>query len=156
MASLKKRLHDCESGTVLIEAAISLPLLLLVVLGIADFGRLFQQYEVLTNAAREGARVAVLPDYMDADAIARVNQYLTAGGLDSSVATVPTPTTTAVVVGGAGGPCITLKTVTVTYPHTFSFVGGIVQFFGGTAFGTTTLTATASMRVEGAALSCGP
>jgi len=158
MASLKKRFCESEGGSVLIEAAMSIPLLLLVVLGIADFGRLFQQYEVLTNAAREGARVGVLPGYsitVPGDVTARVNQYLTAGGLDSSLATfTPVPAMSAVHVGGAGGPCVTLLTVTVTYPHTFSFVGGIVQFFGGTAFGTTTLTATASMRVEGAALTC--
>lgn len=153
MASLKKRLGD-ERGAVLIEAAISLPLLLLVVLGIADFGRLFQQYEVLTNAAREGARVAILPSYLDSDVTLRVNQYLTAGGLDSSLA-VSTPLAAAAVhVGGAGTPCITLRGVTVTYPHTYSFVGGMIHFFGGTAFGTTTLTATARMRVEGAALTC--
>ncbi len=44
-------------------------LLLLIVAGIADFGFLFQRYEVVTNAAREGARLAVLPDdgYTDAD-----------------------------------------------------------------------------------------
>ena len=57
------------------------PTLLLVMLGIIDFGFLFQRYEVVTNAAREGARVAILPGYADADVQARVNQYLTAGGL---------------------------------------------------------------------------
>ena len=47
----------------LIEFALVFPMLLLVMLGIIDFGRLFQRYEVLTNAAREGTRVAVLPGY---------------------------------------------------------------------------------------------
>lgn len=50
-----------ESGAELIEFALALPLLLLVGLGVLDFGRLFQRYEVVTNAAREGARVGVLP-----------------------------------------------------------------------------------------------
>ena len=39
------------------------PLLLFVILGIVDFGFLFQRMEVVTNAAREGARIAVLPGY---------------------------------------------------------------------------------------------
>ena len=56
------------------------PMLLLVMLGIMDFGFMFQRYEVLTAAAREGARVAILPGYSDADVTARVNAYLTAGG----------------------------------------------------------------------------
>ena len=64
-----------------IEFAFVFPTLLLVMLGIIDFGFLFQRYEVVTNAAREGARVAILPGYGNADVQARVNQYLTAGGL---------------------------------------------------------------------------
>ena len=51
------------------------PTLLLVMLGIIDFGFLFQRYEVVTNAAREGARVAILPGYeasIDANVTARV------------------------------------------------------------------------------------
>ena len=73
-----------ESGAELIEFALVLPLLLLVLLGIIDFGFLFQRYEVVTNAAREGARVAVLPGYGDADVQPRVDQYLTAGGLTAA------------------------------------------------------------------------
>ena len=40
-----------------------LPLLLLVLFGIIDFGFMFQRYVVLTNAAMEGARVGILPGY---------------------------------------------------------------------------------------------
>ena len=40
--------------------ALTLPLLLLVVFGIFDFGFMFQRYEVVTNAAREAARIGVL------------------------------------------------------------------------------------------------
>jgi Flp pilus assembly protein TadG len=54
--------HGNETGAELIEFAFVLPLLLLVIVGIFDFGFLFQRYEVVTNAAREGARAAVLPD----------------------------------------------------------------------------------------------
>jgi len=158
MAALKPltRLRS-EDGAVLVEAALTLPLLLLVVMGIIDFGLLFQRYEVVTNAAREGARVAVLPGYTnqlspDGDVQLRVRQYLQAGGLNPALAT-PTPIPLA-AVQIAGGPCITLAGVTVTYPHTYSFVGGIMGFFGGTGFGTTTLTATARMRAESGALTC--
>ena len=65
-----------EDGAQLVEFALVLPLLLLVVLGIAEFGFMFQRYEVVTNAAREGARLAVLPGYTDADVQARVAAYL--------------------------------------------------------------------------------
>ena len=62
--------------------ALAMPLLMLIVLGIMDFGLMFQQYEVLTNAAREGARIAVLPNYSDADVQARVTSTSTRVFLD--------------------------------------------------------------------------
>ena len=138
----------------LIEAAIVLPLLLLVVLGIMDFGLLFQRYEVLTNAAREGARVGVLPGYSPADVKSRVQQYLDAGGLDESLAKFENPAAKTAPVPLAGGACVSVTTVVVQYPHSYSFVGGIMKFFGGKGFGPTDLTATASMRSEGPAAAC--
>jgi Flp pilus assembly protein TadG len=50
-----------EKGTALIEAAVTIPLLVFVCVGIFEFGRAYQTWQVVTNAAREGARVAVLP-----------------------------------------------------------------------------------------------
>ena len=38
----------------MIEFSLTLPLLLLIVLGIIEFGLIFREYEVITNAAREG------------------------------------------------------------------------------------------------------
>ena len=55
MNSMTRRLKS-QRGAELIEFALIFPLLLLVLLGIVDFGFLFQRYEVLTNATREGAR----------------------------------------------------------------------------------------------------
>ena len=51
-----------ERGTAILETALTLPLLLLVSVGIFEFGRAYQTWQVITNAAREGARVAVLPN----------------------------------------------------------------------------------------------
>ena len=143
-----------ESGAELIEFAVSLPLLLLVALGIVDFGLLFQRFMVVTNAAREGARVAVLPGYGDADVVARVDQYLAAGGLtgthNAPVIAHPPPVT-------VGLNCAAVTAVTVTYPTQFSFVAGIASFFGATGFASRTeVTATAEMRNEVPAGGCGP
>jgi Flp pilus assembly protein TadG len=142
-----------ESGAELIEFALVLPLFLLVALGIIDFGFLFQRYEVITNAAREGARVAVLPNYVDADVQTRVDQYLTAGGLtaahDAPVIGHPAPVQ-------VGDECVAVTSVTVTYPYTYSFVAGIAAYFGATGLANrTSLTATAEMRNELPAAGCG-
>ena len=60
-----KRLRN-QRGAALLETAITLPLVLLVRVSIFEFGRAYQTWQVLTNAAREGARVAVLAESTDA------------------------------------------------------------------------------------------
>lgn len=156
MAALRsRRSWTSEDGAELIEFAVVLPLLMLLVLGIIDFGFLFQRYEVVTNAAREGARIAVLPDYQGPNLAenvrVRVQQYLDASGL-TGAATVTALPPQAVSIGG--GACITLTGVTVSYPHDFAFVGPLVRLVGGSSFGATTMTASARMRFEGVALGC--
>ena len=49
-----------ERGAALLETAITLPIILMICVGIFEFGRAYQTWQVLTNAAREGARVAVI------------------------------------------------------------------------------------------------
>ena len=52
-----------ESGAAVVELAIVLPLLLIIVFGIIEFGFLWLQSHYIANAAREGARIAAkLPD----------------------------------------------------------------------------------------------
>lgn len=152
MAALNHRRgrEAAESGAELIEFALAFPLFLFVAMGIIDFGFLLQRYEVVTNAAREGARVAVLPGYGSADVEIRVDQYLTAGGLTASLATTTVGPAAQLAVGTQ---CVTVTPVTVAYPHNFSFVGGIASFFGGD-FTTATLQATSTMRNEVAAGAC--
>jgi hypothetical protein len=152
MAALRalRAVRRDESGAELIEFALVFPILLLTMLGMFDFGLLFERYQVVTNAAREGARVAVLPGYSDADVEARVNQYLTAGGLtDTPTITVGAPETIRI-----GGECISVRPVTVAYPHSFSFVGTFMTALGSTGFTSANVQATAAMRNEVPSASC--
>jgi hypothetical protein len=106
---------------------------------------MFQRFEVVTNAAREGARVGVLPSYSTADAQARAQQYLTSGGLTSS-ATI----NAFVAPVSFGSPLKTVNqiTVTVQYVHNYVFIGPILNLFGG-SLGSVTLQGVSTMRVEG-------
>ena len=47
-----------ERGANLVEMALVLPLLMMFLMGVLDFGRAYYSYVTLTNAAREGARFA--------------------------------------------------------------------------------------------------
>jgi Flp pilus assembly protein TadG len=151
-----------EQGQAIIELALTLPLLLVIVLGIFDFGFMFQRYEVVTNAAREGSRVGVLPGYAVADAQARAEQYLNAGGLgtgtpdhtancSSATVTAGQRCTYAVVTTspafGPSGKTVKQITTTVSYDHEFAFVGPLMQLFSG-SLGTTRLKAISTMRLE--------
>jgi Flp pilus assembly protein TadG len=56
-----------ERGAVLVEAALVLPILLMLILGIVDFGRAYSAKQALTHATREGVRVyAVTQDHSKA------------------------------------------------------------------------------------------
>jgi Flp pilus assembly protein TadG len=54
-----RRRHS-EDGTSVVEMAFVLPLLLLLVFAIGDFGIAYTRWNSLTNAVREGARVGVV------------------------------------------------------------------------------------------------
>ena len=54
-----KRMKE-EDGQGIVEFAIAIPLVLFVLLGILEFGWLFNAKITLTSAAREGARAAVV------------------------------------------------------------------------------------------------
>ena len=135
-----------ERGAELIEFALVLPLLLLVVLGIVDFGFLFQRLEVVTNAAREGARMAVLPAYTTPDVQTRVRDYVTTGGVPTTV-TNPAITVDPATIDLGGGKTIAAKKVTVVYFHDYLFLSGFANLFGGN-FSSIPLTGVATMRVE--------
>src|SRR6266550_9643907 len=63
-ASMKRRRRAAgdsrDRGSVAVEFALLLPVLLLLIFGIIDFGRALNAQITLTQAAREGARLASL------------------------------------------------------------------------------------------------
>ena len=143
--SLLRRLR-CDRGSNLLEAAITIPLLLLLSVAIFEFGRAFQTWEVVTNAAREGARVAVLPSSTQAGTEARTRAYLDAGALDGSSASVAVTTTTiALGTGNVSG-----SQVTVNYPFQFMVLQPVASLIvRGTTMGAPiTMSASAEMRNE--------
>ena len=137
-----------ERGVALIETAITLPLLLLVSVSIFEFGRAYQHWQVLTNAAREGARIAVLPAVNDAAVTARVTEYLAAGHLSAPAsATVAIDRQAEISIGSDPAAA---STVTVSYPFEFIVLQPVAQLVvsGSTAGAPVTMSASATMRNE--------
>jgi Flp pilus assembly protein TadG len=139
-----------QAGAELVEFALVLPMLLLVFGGIVDFGLLLQRQQVVTNAAREGARLAVLSGYTAGDVQARVTQFVREG-INNPTAT-PTASVTNVTITPGTGPAFEAAQVSVALADRFLILGPIVSLAGGGgSFGTITLTATTTMRLESAA-----
>jgi len=125
-----------DRGAAAVEFALLLPLLALLVFGIVDFGRALNAQITLTQAAREGARMAALgePNVVSSTQAA-------ATGLSPVSVTV-----TSCPVGAAAG---VNATVQVSYTFTFlTPVGGIAKLFGGGWGSTMTLTAQGVMPCE--------
>ena len=55
-----RRMVKSEKGQSMVELALILPIIILILFGILEFGRIFYSYIVITNAAREGARVGAV------------------------------------------------------------------------------------------------
>jgi Flp pilus assembly protein TadG len=73
---------------VLVEAALVFPLLLLLTLGLLEYGWMFLHAQRITNAARHGARLGVLPDATNAEVEAAIAALMDAGGMAGSGYTV--------------------------------------------------------------------
>src|SRR5215208_1967088 len=110
MTTMRTNLRKNQRGAALIETAVTLPLILLVSVGIFEFGRAYQTWQVLTNAAREGARVAVLLDATDDQVKATVRTYITDGGLPDAA------TTDIVLLRNEPFGVATASRITVNYP----------------------------------------
>jgi len=131
---------DHDRGAAAVEFALLLPMVLLLVFGLIDFGRALNAQVTLTQAAREGARLAALGQ-SNPNVVSRTQAAAT--GLKSVSVTV----VTACPAGAGLGVDAKVK---VSY--TFSFVtpvSAVAGLFGKPGWGSSaTLTATGVMPCE--------
>lgn len=137
-----RRTRD-DAGQSVAEFAIVLPVLLALVVGIFEFGRSWNAQQVITNAAREGARRAVIPSISQDSVRNTIANYLASANLDPALGAV-----TIDDGSGVGTPA----TVTLSYPYEFRFLGPIVDLLEGGETdhmsGAITLSTTVVMRNE--------
>ena len=104
-----------ERGAAATEFALLLPVFLLILFGIIEFGMIMYGREVVTNAAREGARAGIVqgpPKRTSGDITTIANNYLTGTGVNQADVTF-TP---------AGVGLASPNTLTVTAVYNYNFL----------------------------------
>lgn len=111
-----RRLRN-ERGSALLEVGITLSMLLLIGVGIFEFGHAYRTWQVLTNAAREAARVAILPNTETSAPEARARAEMDSGGLPNSGSAVVIVDRNATMQ--VNGTNTSASEVTIDYPFDF-------------------------------------
>ncbi len=123
-------------GAAVVEFAVVAPVFFILVFGMIEYGRAVMVEQILTNAAREGARVAILTTATNTNVTSTVTTYLSNASITGATVTVsPNPPASA-----AAG-----TTVSVTVSIPFTSVSWLPSPF---YLGSTTLSAKCSMRTE--------
>ena len=122
-----------DHGASLVEFALLLPLLMLVVLGIAEFGFILGQFNEVRHGAHEGARLAAVDDVTLGSNTCDAMQLSTAVNVDFEFDS-----------GGSSGVIGDQASVTVTVPAVGSLSGlSLIEVFLPS-----TLSTTADFRLE--------
>lgn len=138
---LARRRARRQGGTSVVEMALVLPLLLLLTFGIGEFGIMYTQWQSLTNATREGARVGVVfraacnTGTVTALIQTTVDSYAASAG-------IPTGTITTTITNACAG-INTPLTVATSLPHSYFALSALAGLGA-----TTTLRARTVMRNE--------
>lgn len=130
-----RRNREAQSGAAVVEFACVIPIFLLLVVGTIEIGRALMVQELITNASREGARIAGYDTTTDTSTVtSAVSSYLSNAGISGPSTVVnPDPPSNA-----ADGQAVT---VTVSIPYAKVSWVPSPFFLGGT-----TLSAVSVMR----------
>lgn len=123
-----------ERGQSVAEFALVLPLMMLVLLGIVQFGMVFKQYITLTDAVREGARKAAVARHRTDRTTHVQNAVVTAG---SDLGTTFTTGNVSVTSTWNHGEDVVVR---ATFPFDINIIGVVVH--------SGTMSSTATERVE--------
>jgi Flp pilus assembly protein TadG len=135
-----------QKGAEIVEFALVLPLLLLILFGIMEFGIVFFDKAIITNASREGARAGVVsrsPVLSNDDITTIVNNYSV--GLVSFSSSVASPVVTVTTTTIAAEQFLTVK---VEYSYTFLVLGNLMSLFIPSFSNPIVLSASTVMRYE--------
>ena len=137
---IRARRKNGEKGQALVEFTLLIPIFLLLLFAIVDFGMGFHAWITVTNSAREGARLG---------AVMATEQQIVDRVYQTSDLTNEATNMTVSVQGEQGAPG---ESVVVAVEYDYDLItplAGLVQFFSGNVIGPTlTFSSTAEMRLE--------
>ena len=127
-----------ERGTQIAEMAVVLPLLVFLALVVVEGAAFVRVHQVLNNAAREGARLAIQPENQNSGGPAAITTAVRQYALDSgATASLNDPKLTVTIdqsrtITTGNGVNLSSSRVTVTYPYTLKYLPKM-PFFGVTS-----------------------
>jgi len=142
---IARKLRNSEKGQALVEFTMILPIFLMLLFGLVDFGRGFYTWLLVSNAAREGARIAAVQsdnatiDQRIYDSFC--DNYPSSCGLSPSKLTISKTN----VQGPRGEP------VEIDLSYDFDYatpIGDLIAILSGGTLTAPTITAHSSMRLE--------
>ena len=140
MNAVLRRLLRREEGQALVEFALIVPIFLLLVFAVVEFGQAWNVYQSINSSAGIGARTAVLanPTITLDTVAARINVNLHAAGIDTAAAQK--------LVSNFNGTTGDSLTVTIIYPYELHWLR---PFMGWTnAQAAFNMTSSVTMRIE--------
>ena len=149
---ITKRGGKGEGGQSLVEFALVLPIFLLVLFAIIDFGMAFHAWIVVTNSAREGGRLGSVHPALDAVGSPCYGQGSLAQCIETRVRDTAGDLGDEVVVTVTNADGVPGESVVVGVSYDYSLItpmANILGMIGGGSIGDTlTLSSTADMRLE--------
>jgi Flp pilus assembly protein TadG len=139
-----RRRREGRRGQALVEFALVAPLLLLLTLALLDFARAWNVYQVITDAAREGARTAVVANE-SAPATEESIKSVVGAAMARASLDASEPTTVITITGlgtGVGNP----TTVRIEHQYRLGWIGALMALAQGSE--QLTLTTEIVMRNE--------
>ncbi len=140
--TLLRRFRRNSRGQALVEFALVMPLLLILVISVFEFGRAWNLHQTITDAAREGARKAVIADNsVTLDSVtAAIANRIGASGFDPANATITLP-------DGFHAGTGQVTSVRIEYPYRFTFLRALIGLLAQNN-GVITVATEARMRNE--------
>lgn len=115
--------HNTSAGQGLVEFALTLPILILILVGVLDLGRLSFAAMTVTNAAREGARYGAANPGDNSGITSRAQNEAYSSTINPAQLTVTTPT--------FPQGCALGNPIQVTVTYNFQFITAFI-WGGGT------------------------